>query len=162
VNQDVNRQWVLAARPEGQVQPSHFDFREGPVPEIGDGEFLARNLYLSLDPAMRTWMTEARSYIPPVGLGEVMRGMCTAQVLESRNPEFAAGDLVVGLFGWQDHDADCVFRPEGNRQAAGGRDGRGLRRRRRDRIRRRAADAPVGVSHHRHRRWRREVRMAHR
>jgi NADPH-dependent curcumin reductase CurA len=103
VNQDVNRQWVLAARPEGQVQPSHFDFREGPVPEIGDGEFLARNLYLSLDPAMRTWMTEARSYIPPVGLGEVMRGMCTAQVLESRNPEFAAGDLVVGLFGWQDY-----------------------------------------------------------
>jgi NADPH-dependent curcumin reductase CurA len=103
VNEHVNRQWVLAARPEGQVDPSHFDFREDPVPEIGDGEFLARNLYLSLDPAMRTWMTEARSYIPPVGLGEVMRGMCTAQVLESRHPDFAAGDMVVGLFGWHDY-----------------------------------------------------------
>ena len=103
MNEHVNRQWVLAARPEGQVDPSHFDFREEPIPEIGDGEFLVRNLYLSLDPAMRTWMTEARSYIPPVGLGEVMRGMCTAQVLESRHPDFTAGDLVVGLFGWQDY-----------------------------------------------------------
>jgi NADPH-dependent curcumin reductase CurA len=103
VNNSVNRQWLLASRPKGQVDPSHFELRESPVPQIGDGEFLARNIYLSLDPAMRTWMTDRPSYVPPVGLGEVMRGMCTAEVIESRTPDFAAGDTVVGLFGWQDY-----------------------------------------------------------
>ena len=103
MNQRSNRQWVLASRPEGRVDPSHFELREEPVPEIGEGEFLARNLFLSLDPAMRTWMTDRPSYIPPVGLGEVMRGMCTAEVLASRNPDFAPGDTVVGMFGWQEY-----------------------------------------------------------
>jgi NADPH-dependent curcumin reductase CurA len=103
VNETVNRQWVLASRPTGQVEPSHFELHETALPEIGDGEFLARNMYLSLDPAMRTWMTDRPSYVPPVGLGEVMRGMCTAEVMESRNPDFAIGDTVVGLFGWQDY-----------------------------------------------------------
>jgi NADPH-dependent curcumin reductase CurA len=99
----VNRQWLLAERPTGAVDPSHFELRESPVPELADGEFLVRNLYLSLDPAMRTWMTAHRSYVPPVGLGEVMRGMCTAQVVESRSPDYAAGDVLVGLFGWQEY-----------------------------------------------------------
>jgi NADPH-dependent curcumin reductase CurA len=85
------------------VEPSHFELRESPVPEPADGEFLVRNLYLSLDPAMRTWMTAHRSYVPPVGLGEVMRGMCTAQVVESKSPDFAEGDVVTGIFGWQDY-----------------------------------------------------------
>jgi NADPH-dependent curcumin reductase CurA len=103
MNERVNRQWLLAARPEGMVEPSHFELRESAVPELADGECLVRNLYLSLDPAMRTWMTAARSYVPPVELGEVMRGMCTGQVIESRNPGYSEGDLLVGVFGWQDY-----------------------------------------------------------
>ena len=91
MNERVNRQWLLAARPEGMVEPSHFELQEAAVPEIADGECLVRNLYLSLDPAMRTWMTAHRSYVPPVGIGEVMRGMCTAQVVESRNSDYARG-----------------------------------------------------------------------
>lgn len=85
------------------VEPSNFEWREGPVPEAGDGEFLVQNLYLSLDPAMRTWMTNARSYIPPVEIGEVMRGACVACVVESRQEGYAPGELVMGTFGWQDY-----------------------------------------------------------
>jgi NADPH-dependent curcumin reductase CurA len=102
LNDRVNRQWVLAARPQGMVDPSNFELRTGKVPELAEGEFLVRNLYLSLDPAMRTWMAQGRSYVAPVEIGDVMRGMCTAQVVDSRNPEYAPGDLVTGLFGWQD------------------------------------------------------------
>ena len=103
MNDRVNRQWLLAARPEGMVEPSHFELHEAAIPEIAEGECLVRNLYLSLDPAMRTWMTAHRSYVPPVGIGEVMRGMCTAQVVESRNPDYREGDLLVGVFGWQEY-----------------------------------------------------------
>jgi NADPH-dependent curcumin reductase CurA len=85
------------------VAPSNFEWRESSVPEISDGEFLVRNLYLSLDPAMRGWMTLTRNYVPAVEIGEVMRGHCTARVVESRHPEFEVGDLVVGAFGWQDY-----------------------------------------------------------
>jgi len=99
----INRQWVLASRPEGMVDPANFEWRESPLPSVSEGEFLVRNLYLSLDPAMRGWMTNARSYVPPVEIGEVMRGHCTARVIESRHPEYGVGDLVVGVFGWQDY-----------------------------------------------------------
>jgi NADPH-dependent curcumin reductase CurA len=85
------------------VEPSNFELREAAVPEPGDNEFLVRNLYLSLDPAMRTWMIDAPSYIPPVGLGEVMRGACVGRIAESRHPDYGAGELVLGTFGWQDY-----------------------------------------------------------
>ena len=74
------------------------------MPEPDDGEFLVRNLYLSLDPAMRAWMTDVRSYIPPVEIGEVMRGACVGRV--RREPPRRAstpGELVLGTFGWQDY-----------------------------------------------------------
>src|SRR5689334_431271 len=100
---DVNRQWLLKDRPSGMVEPSNFEWSEVDVPAPGDGEFLVRNLYLSLDPAMRTWMTAMRSYIPPVEIGDVMRGACVAEVVESRNDGFQAGDQVLGTFGWQDY-----------------------------------------------------------
>jgi NADPH-dependent curcumin reductase len=102
---EPNRQWLLKSRPIGMVEPSNFELRESPGPEPAEGEFLARNLYLSLDPAMRTWMVDARSYVPPVAIGEVMRGACVARVVESRHPGYTAGELVLGLFGWQDY---CV------------------------------------------------------
>jgi NADPH-dependent curcumin reductase CurA len=99
----LNRQWLLAARPHGMVEPSNFEFREGPVPTPEDGEFVVRNLYLSLDPAMRSWMTDRPSYVPPVATGEVMRGLCVARVIESRHPDYETGELVLGTFGWQDY-----------------------------------------------------------
>jgi NADPH-dependent curcumin reductase CurA len=99
----VNRQWLLSSRPQGMVEPSNFEWRESPLPAPSDGEFLVRNLYLSLDPAMRGWMTNTRSYVPAVEIGEVMRGACTARVVESRHPDYAPGDTVLGAFGWQDY-----------------------------------------------------------
>jgi NADPH-dependent curcumin reductase CurA len=103
MSDQVNRQWLLTERPEGMVEPSHFELREGPVPVPGEGEFLVRNLYLSLDPAMRSWMTDRPSYIPPVAIGEVMRGLCVARVTESRDPDYTPGEMVLGTFGWQDY-----------------------------------------------------------
>jgi NADPH-dependent curcumin reductase CurA len=99
----TNRQWVLASRPEGLVDPTNFELRSEPAPQPGDGEFLVHNLYLSLDPAMRGWISDMRSYMPPVQIGEVMRGQTTARVVESRHPDYAPGDLVLGTFGWQDY-----------------------------------------------------------
>lgn len=102
---DVNRQWVLAARPRGMVEESDFELREAPLPRPGAGEILVRNLYLGFDPAMRGWIEDRPSYVPPVQLGEVMRGGCVGQVLESRSPDFRVGDLVQGMFGWQEYAA---------------------------------------------------------
>jgi NADPH-dependent curcumin reductase CurA len=85
------------------VAASNFERREVPVPEPAEGEFLVHNLYLSLDPAMRGWISDARSYLPPVAIGEVMRGGCVAEVLDSRHAAFSPGELVFGMFGWQDY-----------------------------------------------------------
>jgi NADPH-dependent curcumin reductase CurA len=85
------------------VEQSNFELQEASAAAPGDGEFLVRNLYLSLDPAMRTWMVDQPSYIPPVGLGEVMRGACVGRVVESRNDDYGEGDMVLGIFGWQDY-----------------------------------------------------------
>lgn len=98
-----NRQFKLAQRPVGMVKRSDFDFVESPVPAPGDGEFLVRILYISLDPAMRGWMNEGKSYIPPVGIGEVMRAGAAGVVVASNNPAFAEGDHVVGALGVQDY-----------------------------------------------------------
>jgi NADPH-dependent curcumin reductase CurA len=103
VSDQVNHQWLLKSRPSGMVEPSNFELREEVVPEPGEGEFLVRNLYLSLDPAMRVWMIDQPSYVPPVGIGEVMRGACVARVVTSRHPGYATGELVLGVFDWQDY-----------------------------------------------------------
>ena len=100
---EVNRQWLLAARPHGMVKESDFRWNEATVPTPGEGEVLVRVLYLSFDPAMRGWMEDRPSYIPPVALGEPMRAGAVGRVVASRHPGFAAGDLVQGLFGWQDY-----------------------------------------------------------
>jgi NADPH-dependent curcumin reductase CurA len=85
------------------VKESDFEFRESPAPALKDGEALARVLYLSFDPAMRGWMEDRPSYIPPVKLGEVMRAGSVAQVVESRSPDYKVGDFLQGTFGWQDY-----------------------------------------------------------
>jgi NADPH-dependent curcumin reductase len=98
-----NRQFKLKQRPVGMVKRADFEFVESAVPEPGAGEFLVRNAYLSLDPAMRGWMNEGKSYIPPVGLGEVMRAGAVGEIVKSNHPKFAVGEHVVGLFGVQDY-----------------------------------------------------------
>jgi NADPH-dependent curcumin reductase CurA len=104
VSDRVNRQWLLKSRPSDMVEASNFELSESSAPEPAEGEFLVRNLYLSLDPAMRVWMTDAPSYIPPVEIGEVMRGACVGRVVESHHPDYAPGEAVLGVFGWQDFD----------------------------------------------------------
>ena len=99
----VNRQFRLAARPVGLPKRSDWNLTEEPVAEPGTGEFLVEVLYISLDPAMRGWMNEVRSYIAPVGIGEVMRAGAVGRVVASKHPGFAAGDHVYGGFGIQEY-----------------------------------------------------------
>jgi NADPH-dependent curcumin reductase len=98
-----NRQFKLIARPVGQAKRSDFEFATVPVAEPGPGEVLVKVQYISLDPAMRGWMNEGRSYIPPVGLGEVMRAGGIGQVIAANDPSLAVGDTVTGVTGVQDY-----------------------------------------------------------
>jgi NADPH-dependent curcumin reductase CurA len=97
----TNRQWRLAARPVGEPKRSDFEFTEAPVPAPAEGQVLLEVQYISLDPAMRGWMNEGRSYIAPVALGEVMRAGAIGRVLESKHPRFAPGDYASGALGVQ-------------------------------------------------------------
>jgi NADPH-dependent curcumin reductase CurA len=98
---ESNLRIVLAGRPAGWVEPSHFRLEEVPVPAPSDGQVLVRNRWLSIDPYMRGRMNEDRSYAPRVELGEVMVGGTVGEVAASRNAKFAPGDIVVGNLGWQ-------------------------------------------------------------
>jgi NADPH-dependent curcumin reductase CurA len=97
----LNAQWRLAARPVGLPKPSDWEYVEEPAPDPDQGQFRVELEYLSLDPAMRGWMNEARSYVPPVGIGEVMRGLGLGRVVDSRHPDFEVGERVTGQFGIQ-------------------------------------------------------------
>ena len=99
----MNKTVRLAQRPKGPVKPEDFDIREEELPEPGDGEIRVRNAFVSLDPAMRGWMNEGKSYVPPVGIGDVMRGFAAGHVEASRHPGFKEGDTVTGLLGVQSH-----------------------------------------------------------
>ncbi|AZE60278.1 MULTISPECIES: NADP-dependent oxidoreductase [Pseudomonas fluorescens group] len=99
----TNRQFLLAKRPVGAATRETFTYQEVPVGAPADGQVLVRNEYLSLDPAMRGWMNEGKSYIPPVGIGEVMRALGVGKVIASNNPKFAVGDYVNGALGVQDY-----------------------------------------------------------
>jgi NADPH-dependent curcumin reductase CurA len=101
----VNRQVLLKARPAAIPDVEHFEIVERPVPTIGDGQILVRNRYLSVDPAMRGWVSAVANYSEPVAIGAVMRSLAAGRVEESRHPEFRPGDLVTGWFGWQDYAA---------------------------------------------------------
>jgi NADPH-dependent curcumin reductase CurA len=99
----VNHQFRLAARPVGMAQRSNWSYTEEAVREPKPGELLVKVLYMSLDPAMRGWMNEGKSYIAPVGIGEVMRAGGAGRVIASANPSFAVDDFVVGAFGVQEY-----------------------------------------------------------
>lgn len=98
----VNRQWILKHRPVGEIAPGDLELVETPTPDLVDGQVLVRNIYLSLDPTNRIWMSDQDQYLPPVGLGEVMRGGTIGVVEDSRSDRFKPGDIVnAGLSGWQ-------------------------------------------------------------
>ena len=108
----INHQFRLAARPVGLPKRSDWNYVEEPVRDPGSGEVLVKTLYLSLDPAMRGWMNEGRSYIAPVGIGEVMRAGGAGKVIASQNPAFAAGDYVTGVLGAQEY---AMISPEASK-----------------------------------------------
>ncbi len=99
----TNHLYRLAARPVGLPKDSDWEYASEPVGEPGDGEFLVEVAYISLDPAMRGWVNEGRSYVPPVAIGEVMRALAIGRVVESKHPDFSDGDTVTGLFGVQEY-----------------------------------------------------------
>ncbi|MGY1616738.1 NADP-dependent oxidoreductase [Geodermatophilus sp. SYSU D00691] len=107
------RRLRLTSRPSGLPAPTDFAVTTEPVPEPGDGEFVVEVTYVSLDPAMRGWMRDVRSYLPPVGIGEVMRAGGIGRITASAHPGFAVGDWVLGFFGVQEYAVS---------------DGRGVRR----------------------------------
>lgn len=99
-----NRQWVLRQRPKGLIQEGDLELVETLVPDLKDAEVLVRTIYLSLDPTNRTWMNDSEGYLPPVGLGEVMRGLTLGVVEQSRSERFKQGDIVTPLSGgWADY-----------------------------------------------------------
>lgn len=99
----INHQVRLASRPVGLPTRADWSFTEEPVAEPADGTFLVEILYVSLDPAMRGWLNESRSYIAPVAIGDVMRALALGRVTVSKHPGFAAGDYVSGAFGVQEY-----------------------------------------------------------
>ncbi len=104
MNATANKRLLLAERPEGRaVKASDFKFDVAPVASPAEGQVLLRTLFLSLDPYMRGRMSAARSYAVPVELGAVMTGEVVAEIVESRAPGFAPGDIVLAHAGWQEY-----------------------------------------------------------
>jgi NADPH-dependent curcumin reductase CurA len=100
----TNRKILLASRPKGMPTKENFKFIESEIPSIVDGELLIRSLYVSVDPYMRGRMNDAKSYVPPYPLEEVITGGVVGQVVESKNPNFTVGDFVSGELGWQEYN----------------------------------------------------------
>ena len=100
-----NKQIKLLERPMGLPKLSGWAIENSEMPQIEEGQVLVKILYLSIDPAMRGWMNEGKSYIPPVGIGEVMRAGGVGVVIESNNDRFKVGDHVTGLLGVQEYAA---------------------------------------------------------
>jgi NADPH-dependent curcumin reductase CurA len=100
---DMNRQILLASRPQGAVRVDNFRIVDAPLPVPGAGEVLVRNEWLSLDPYMRGRMNDAKSYVPPVQIGEVMVGQTVGEVIESKDGQLERGDRVLTQLGWQSH-----------------------------------------------------------
>jgi NADPH-dependent curcumin reductase len=100
-----NRQVLLKSRPSGVAQSDNFEIRETAVDPLQDGQILVRNHYLSVEPAMRGWIADQGNYSAPVPIGGVMRSLASGEIIESKHPDYKAGDFVSGWFGWQDYAA---------------------------------------------------------
>jgi len=99
----INRQVRLKSRPAGIPQAENFELASAPVPDLGEGQVLVRNIYLSAEPAMRGWVSAVANYSEPVALGAVMRSLAVGRVEQSRHQDFKVGEFVTGMFGWQDY-----------------------------------------------------------
>ena len=99
----LNTQIKLASRPVGDVKPTDWNIEHNPIPSVGAGEFLIQTIYISLDPAMRGWLNDARSYIPPVQIGAVMRAGTIGKVIESNHEGFNVGEYVHSYAGVQQY-----------------------------------------------------------
>ena len=99
----MNKQFILSKRPVGMPDADTWTMKTSPIPELQEGEMLIQTHYISLDPAMRGWMNEGKSYIPPVQIGEVMRAGNIGKVIKSRNEKFVEGDVVTGWGGVQQY-----------------------------------------------------------
>lgn len=113
----MNKQIVLRKRPVGMPDASTWELIETAIPEPGEGEILVEQSYISLDPAMRGWLNESKSYIPPVGIDEVMRAGAAGKVIKSNNPKFKEGDYVYGWGGVQQYsvsDGKSFFKVDPN------------------------------------------------
>ena len=107
----INRQILLASRPQGEPGAENFKLVESAVAPLADGQVLVRHHFLSLDPYMRGRMNDAKSYAVPQPLGQVMQGGTAGEVIESRSPKFQPGDKVVGMGGWQQYSVVNVDQP---------------------------------------------------
>jgi NADPH-dependent curcumin reductase CurA len=101
----VNQQVFLTSRPNGIPQAENFAIRDGERPQIGPGEFLIRNHYLSADPAMRGWIADSSNYWPQIQVGDTMRAFAVGEVIESKSPDYVVGEWLMGIFGWQEYSA---------------------------------------------------------
>ncbi|MGY3609574.1 MULTISPECIES: NADP-dependent oxidoreductase [unclassified Bradyrhizobium] len=97
-----NRQVILKSRPADIPQADDFEIIETDVPDLLDGQILIQNVFLSVEPAMRGWVSNVANYSEPVRIGEVMRSFAAGEVLQSGHPDFKPGDKVMGMFGWQE------------------------------------------------------------
>ena len=100
---ETNHRLVLARRPTGLLDESTLRLESAPVPEPAEGQALVAVRYLSIDPTIRTWMNDAPGYLPPIGIGEVVRSGGIGEVVASRNDRYREGDLVFGMVGWQEY-----------------------------------------------------------
>ncbi len=99
----MNKQMILSKRPVGLPDADTWTLEENEIPTVGEGQILVKTHYISLDPAMRGWMNDVKSYIPPVQIGEVMRSGSVGEVIASKNPKFAIGEFAAGWGGVQEY-----------------------------------------------------------
>ena len=99
----INRQFLLNARPQGNIKQSDFAYREVALPALNEGQLLVRLQYIAVEPAQRGWMENRASYAEPLAIGDVMRSFGLGEVVESRHPDYVIGDRITGLLGWQDY-----------------------------------------------------------
>ncbi|GGC16783.1 NADP-dependent oxidoreductase [Novosphingobium marinum] len=108
----LNRQVTLKSHVSGVPKEENFEMIETPIPEPGEGEFVIRNLYFSLEPAIRGWLDGKENYFPPIPLGGVVRGPSVGRVVKSNNPDYQPGEVVFALNHWEDYsvlDSEAIL-----------------------------------------------------
>ncbi len=99
----TNRRVILSSRPKGVPQADHFTVEDAAIPTLSTGQFLIKMSYWSIDPAMRGWANDAPNYLPPVEIGAAMRSFAVGEVVDSKHPDYAVGEVVTGMFGWNSY-----------------------------------------------------------